>query len=230
MLLMLSVLTSGCPAEPLVPGEIPSPAIGQMIQIEGFEIDATEVTRGQYNEFLASFPELSRDGDCVWNEQYEPECTWDALERDDLPVTCIDWCDARDFCAWAGKRLCDGDRGNPGADEWYLACSGAENWNYPYGRDYSAFSCNGWDAGLGRAAPVAQFPGCIGSYDGLFDMSGNVLEWTGACGPGSGDAVICTLRGGSFMNNEDVMRCDADYGNDTSRDLANTLIGFRCCR
>lgn len=231
--LALGVLGLGlaaCPAEPLIPGEIPSEAIGLMVRVEEFEIDATEVTRDQYREFLLSQPALSRDQDCDWNLTYDPACLWMEEERGDLPATCLNWCHARDYCEWAGKRLCEGDFNRPDEDEWYRACIGPEGLAYPYADSYSAYSCNGYDAGLNRAAPVGQFPGCVGGYAELYDMSGNVFEWTAACGPGFGPKVYCRLRGGAYRSDPDVLRCDANLGKETNRDMANPMIGFRCCR
>ena len=68
----------------------------------------------------------------------------------DAPVTCIDWCDAHAYCAWAGKRLCGSIGGGPnipssvsiaGADQWYRACSHAGDHKFPYGDTYASGTC-----------------------------------------------------------------------------------------
>ncbi len=221
-LLLLLLSLCACPPAPKDP-------VGRMVRIGDFEIDATEVTRAQYAEFLQAEVPLPEDAECAWNSSREPSCEWTTGLFYDLPANCINWCSARDYCAWAGKRLCSGDMNNPQNDEWYIACSDHGTKKYPYGNEYRAEYCNGYDFGtLGPEAP-AHLSDCEGGVSGLYDMSGNLIEWTGVC-RGDGKQAFCVLRGGSFSNDAEVLACDYDFGRDNLRDISNELIGFRCCR
>jgi formylglycine-generating enzyme len=222
-------------------------------------MDRTEVTNEQYAAFLASTPSsASQDSACSWNTTFEPDTStacaasesakYDPLARPKVPVGCIDWCDAKRYCAWAGKRLCGaiGGGSNPpgsfadaSASQWFRACSKSGTQKFPYGNTYNANYCNGADVAGYHPAPVASLPNCTGGYSGLFDMSGNVAEWEDSCSANSGASDNCLIRGGS-IDDIDVLTpsllCHSSTPDDASpspatakRNAKNELIGIRCC-
>ena len=224
-----------------------------------FWIDETEVTRGQYREFLEGLGDnLPEQADyCGWNVSLVPTCAgWgtagaggagggagagaEAGSNDDdanLPVTCVDWCDARAFCAWAGKRLCN-ESYIPGNDpdrcEWYAVCTsgGDTDYRYPYGSVYERSACRGADLPV-AICPTQCWPYPVGDLtwcktpSGVFDMSGNVAEWVNACNGDDGVIDECRVRGGSYTSDEYDLLCDAEY--ERYRDDASADLGFRCC-
>lgn len=208
-----------------------------------YRIDTTEVTNAQYAAFVAANVDpAGQIADCAWNTSFGPDTTTpnrscdgtrtDPVQRPDYPVVCVDWCDARAYCEWAGKRLCLGVGGKPTdgqpSGEWTGACS-AGQYSYPYGDTYDPAACNGWDYGAHKLLPVASLPGCEGGLPGLHDMSGNVEEWAGSC-KGSGANAQCNASGGNYMTtNPDFLKC---FGGGTStppRSSYTSQLGFRCC-
>jgi predicted nucleic acid-binding Zn-ribbon protein len=119
-------------------------------------------------------------------------------------------------CAAAGKRLCT-------YTEWNAACEGLAGNRYPYGPVYDDWACNGADRREGRALETATLATCEGGYDGIFDMSGNLWEWTNVCSGG-----LCHASGGSYY---DIfgsrLHCESVTDRDPSTAVLN--IGFRCC-
>ncbi len=229
----------GCKGPALV--RVPAPSGGA-----DFYIDATEVTRAQYAEFLAANtdPRAFRQiPECTWNDSFQPDQSAFVDQPSSHPVTAIDWCDAYAYCQWAGKVLCgdlDGgthanftDPSTKDTDRWLIACTHSDDGlhNYPYGNQYSAAACNGKDKGIDGSVPVGTSPGCEGGFPGIFDMSGNVGEWENTCqaapdgGPHNLDT--CALRGGSFVHTPDEMRCTDGYMN--PREQVFFDVGFRCC-
>jgi formylglycine-generating enzyme required for sulfatase activity len=138
------------------------------------------------------------------------------------PVTMVPYCGAVLYCAAHGETLC------PAAD-WIEACRGAKGTLYPYGQDFNANECNVSGAAPG---PVPWDGGsCEGAYPGVFDLVGNVAEWTVNCAM-SGDSVSCAVLGGSYETGR-MATCP----NPTlslkryyeSIEKTDPAIGFRCC-
>lgn len=211
-------------------------------------VDSTEVTQAQYQQFLTARNGKTdgQDPECAWNVVHSPSlmCTFDPVNMGSFPVNGIDWCDAKAFCKWAGKRLCGGGNGGLIAtytisdlqmsevSEWTAICSHNGERAYPYGTSLQPEACNGGEhSGTPRAVvAVGTTPGCEGGYPGIFDLAGNVHEWEDACYPISGTgtrADKCWIRGGSYHDLDNS--CTSAW--ELSRDYVDYLcdIGFRCC-
>jgi formylglycine-generating enzyme required for sulfatase activity len=217
------------------------------VQVDDFCIDSTEVTSAQYERFVTA-----KAGDtsgqvagCTENTSYVPSGSWPVATNElNQPVTFVDWCDATAYCRWAGKRLCGSIGGGPNpfdafADElrsqWYRVCSSGGRNAYPYGSTFVAGACNGSADQCSATcafSDVGSYTGCQGSgaYAGVFDLSGNAMEWEDSCTVGAdGGLDVCRLRGGSiYALGEAGMACDDDSSD--TRLYTAVGIGFRCCR
>jgi formylglycine-generating enzyme required for sulfatase activity len=202
-------------------------------------IDAYEVSRGEYNGFVAANPVLSGlPASCASNTVYAPAANWPpGTPTDGRPVTNVDWCDAYAYCVYSGKHLCGriaGGTNDPTAfadasqSEWFNACSAQSVYDYPYGDTFVAGYCQGAPlAGCPvrvRPAPPAPTPSCLGGVTGLYEMSGNAAEWEDSCNASDG----CRIRGGSCGSDATGLRCDDDTF--LPRLTTNRAdVGFRCC-
>jgi hypothetical protein len=211
-----------------------------MVNVGGYCIDATEVTNGQYQEFLSQGSGTTQHGVCSWNTSFAPKCTT-LNSSTNAPVTCVNYCDAYAFCTWAGKRLCGliGGGGNTtdlGAlndatkDQWFNACSRGGLRAYPYGDTYMTV-CNDAAHAASKPIDVGTSTGCVGGYDGIFDMSGNAVEWEDACSGSAGQADTCIIRSGAWDddNTGGNLTCASTSNALQTRNQADTTTGFRCC-
>ncbi len=214
-----------------------------------FCIDRTEVTAGQYAAFLASDPSLAdQPAVCAFDLDYTPTTVanrWPVVAGiENLPIGAIDWCDARAYCAWAGKRLCGkigggpvsgATRGDPTQSEWTFACTmgGAYGINgYPYGPSYVAGNCvdKVYPGTNGGSQPidVGTAAQCEGGFPGLFDMSGNITEWEDSCDATTGGSDTCAYRGGEYGHVMDGTSCNIQEIFLRS-DVNQPSGGIRCC-
>ncbi|MCA1618574.1 MAG: SUMF1/EgtB/PvdO family nonheme iron enzyme [Acidobacteria bacterium] len=136
------------------------------VTVGPFAIDRTEVTNGEYADFVRE------------TGHAPPPGVWDGARpkpgEERMPITNVTYEDARAFAAWRSKR--DGVTYRlPTEEEWeYAARAGDSERAYPWGSEWVAGYAN---LGATTAAQVGSFPSGR-TPQGLEDMLGNVWEWT----------------------------------------------------
>jgi formylglycine-generating enzyme len=139
----------------------------EKIWLSTFFLDTYEVTNQQWRACVAA-------GTC--RKHAGPAYKGFSAPRQ--PIMGISWFDARDFCAWQGKRL-------PTEAEWEKAARGPGGAEHSWGDERATCKraiveergekgCGLGEPPKGATAPVGSRP--AGAY-GLFDMAGNSWEW-----------------------------------------------------
>ncbi len=128
-----------------------------------YYIDLYEVTNAKYKRFVEATGHRLPDH-WVKNGNEIPE------GMEEHPVVFVSWQDASDYCAWEGKRL-------PTEYEWEKAARGTDGRVFPWGNEFDKNKANTPQYGLGKAMKVGSFEDGRSPY-GLYDMAGNVFEWT----------------------------------------------------
>jgi formylglycine-generating enzyme required for sulfatase activity len=216
--------------------------------VDGFSIGKYEVTVGQWRRFISESGYRTdaekdtnekgcysiKDGKVGWHDgRY-----WDEVgftQTDKQPVACVSHNDVGEFLRWL-KRKSGRDYRLPTEAEWeYAARSGGKKEKYAGGNDIDAVAWYSKNSG-GSTHPVGgKKPNGLG----LYDMSGNVWEWTGdwygkdyyansprqnPAGPSSGSYRV--LRGGGWSRTPALVR--AAYRLNGGRPWARySDMGFR---
>jgi formylglycine-generating enzyme required for sulfatase activity len=183
----------------------PEERVGGAGHVAAFSIDVNEVTNGQYAAFVDATgyvtvaeqpgPDGAPLGAAVFDRaqarwRIDPAANWrhpDGAEssiegRERYPVVAVAYADAEAYAHWAGRRL-------PTENEWEFAARGGEPASAD--RRAEAFDAQGrprantWQGvfpfrdsgedGFAGLAPVGCFQPNV---RGLYDMTGNVWEWT----------------------------------------------------
>jgi formylglycine-generating enzyme required for sulfatase activity len=225
--------------------EAPADAPRRRVQLAAFRIDRHEVTNRQFAEFVRATSYVTtaeregaawiyRAGDPDWS--YVRGADWkhplgpgsDTQRASDHPVVLVSWYDANAYAGWAGKRL-------PAEAEWEVAARGGVPPHFAPRRGNAApVGANVWQGrwpqrntladGFFYTAPVGSFaPNRIG----LYDMIGNVWEWT--VDSYDSQQTLRVARGGSWF-------CSANYCSayregfrgKSPPDHAFNNVGFRC--
>lgn len=224
------------------PAQCPPVMFGpQLVAVDGYCMDVTEVTEGQYRAWLDTDPPTSGQPPfCSQNIAFWDLAIDEPPRGSKLPVVRVDWCDALAFCVAAGKRLCGGVRGklldyvvsgpiDSLESEWHLACTNQGTTTFPYGDVYEAQRCNGMEAPGDMIVPVGELAGCRTRL-AIFDLSGNVYEWEDACEAMTGATDRCQRRGGSYKSAQVNMPCEGNDSTDYTRlDATGETTGIRCC-
>ena len=183
----------------------------QQVFLPDYYIDKYLVTNRQFYEFVLA-------------SGYKPQGNWErhfSPATADLPVRGISWDDCNSYARWAGKRL-------PTEAEWEKAIRGSDGRTYPWGEEWSA-----------SILPRGEF-----NYDvviavdaaspyGLLSTVGVLWQWTSssyAPYPYDPEATgsYKVLRGGSFSNGRNVVRCANRYSE--AANVALNTFGFRCAK
>jgi len=177
------------------------------IDLPAFNVDSTEVTVWQYQEFLNAVGDDTRydhPDQRVGKRHTNPN--WEAYAKaafagaefegvrlsPNFPAVYLDWFDACAFAKWQNRRL-------PTEMEWEKAGRGTDGRRYPWGDESKAGAANLYSGAQPAAgwAQVGQYAGDCSAY-GVHDLAGNVSEWT-ASDDGNGSPVV---RGGNFMSED----------------------------
>ncbi|MBX9745562.1 MAG: formylglycine-generating enzyme family protein, partial [Hyphomonadaceae bacterium] len=191
--------------------------------VGAFEIDAHEVTNAQFAAFVAATNYITLaeragedgrplgaavfdrgngqwriDGGANWRH---PEGAQSSIEgKEDYPVVAVAYEDAGAYARWAGRRL-------PTENEWEWAARGPAPASADVMAEVTAEGqpiANTWQGffpvqdsgedGYAGLAPVGCFQPNV---NGLYDMIGNVWEWTST--PFDGARVQDVARGGEVQ-------------------------------
>jgi formylglycine-generating enzyme required for sulfatase activity len=175
--------------------------------VNSFFIDRNEVTQAEFERVMGSNPSKSKG--------------------DNLPVDSVTWDEAKAYCQKLGKRL-------PTEWEWEYAAMGGRLALYPWGNEVESGKANfcdlncefGWKAdqfndGYKMSSPIGTYP--PNDY-GLYDMAGNVWEWTSSNSADSDEKKV--IRGGSWDHAPGAMRSALRY--ERASGIRYQDNGFRC--
>jgi formylglycine-generating enzyme required for sulfatase activity len=192
------------------------------IRLPSFEILRTEVTAGWYRDVMKKYGRTP-------------------AKADDWPVRGVDWFDAQTACERLGGRL-------PSEAEWEAATRAGTTTAWSFGDQEGATGRYAWYSGNADNRPHAV--ALLGaSPGGLYDVHGNVWEWTASCHDSGGytfpsgvdttktDPTLLTsvrddcaraLRGGAFWDVPRYLR--SAFRNRDEPTFRLEDIGFRCVR
>ena len=207
-----------------------------------FAVGKFEVTRGQYAAFVKETSHRGDDG-CRYFSGREwktdPSHSWREpgfAQTGDHPVVCVNWDDAKAYLSWLSVKTGETYRLITEA-EWEYAARAGTTTRYHFGDSISSDNAN-FNRNIGGTVPVGSYaPNAFG----LYDMHGNVIEWTEDCwhanyegAPSGGSAWVdydCErrmLRGGSWTFGSRGQR--SAYRGDIVQESRAYLIGFRAVR
>jgi formylglycine-generating enzyme required for sulfatase activity len=202
------------------------------VTLSSYKIDQHEITYAQYDSCVQSGKCTKAhydDNSClVWNGQRFQKTIVPLGYRDpSYPVVCVSWHQAQTFCRSKGMKL-------PTEAQWEYAARAGERNRYSWGNA----------APTNERCPMANNgPESIGSYQpnkwGLYDMTGNVWEWTidfyekgyysisetqNPTGPGAG--LYRVIRGGGWYSGAPQLKISNRHW--FSPDFSEASLGFRC--
>ena len=131
------------------------------------------------------------------------------------PLLRLTWKEACAQCEKVGKKLCT-------PEQWEAAYYGTKKLRYPYGpvskvsgRDY----CNTYGSKDSSAVPSGLYENCVNDL-GIYDMGGNVYEWS------SRNENEVFMADQSYL----LTSIDATLYNVEGPDHRHEFLGIRCCK
>lgn len=196
---------------PAAPPQIPRP----------FALTRTEITFDQWQACVADQACRGGQDDHGWG-------------RGARPVINVTWDDASAYAGWLGAKLGRACR-LPTEVEWEHAARAGTRTGFWWGDTPGRGRANCRDC-LGDKPPYGTRP--VASFAanpwGLFDMNGNVWEWTATCAdPASGQGAPSqcrdrTIKGGSWYYYSKMSRAESRASNDSRQWSYNIGVRILC--
>lgn len=132
------------------------------VYLSAFWIDQVEVSNGMYQTCVQA-------GGCT-EPVLSENIYYGQWAYRNLPVVYVNWFQAVEYCAWAGRRL-------PTEAEWEKAAKGTDDLTYPWGDEPPTPRLANYVGSLiGEPVSVYRYPAGASPY-GALNMAGNVREW-----------------------------------------------------
>ena len=212
------------------------------VMLSAYWMDQLEVTNAMYQLCV-------NDGVCTPPQSLRSQRRDDYFgdpEFNDYPVVYVTWGQANAYCDWANRRL-------PTEAEWERAARGDDLRTFPWGEDKPDERFVNFNMLVTDTSRVGSYPLGASPF-GVFDMAGNVAEWTNdfyrgnfytasdsinPTGPSEGSNFFRVVRGGSLGDAEvnirvskrsSVLGSDLRAEKDSNEYLGDfsPRIGFRC--
>ncbi len=186
------------------------------------------VTVGEYGEFVrqtgygASDSPLGPIDSARLGEHTMSRALLDSNHLADHPMTWVTITDAQHYADWLGAKQGLPLR-LPTSDEWEAVARHPDDRAFPWGEYPDSRLCNAIDSGHGGTSAVMTYPDGVNGV-GLFDLAGNVWEWTSTVAPDSG---WHHMRGGCYLDWGWDLRLANVLEAHPARPMATT--GFRLC-
>ncbi|CAB5126110.1 hypothetical protein D3OALGB2SA_3299 [Olavius algarvensis associated proteobacterium Delta 3] len=214
----------------------------QTIFLDSYYIDKHLVTNGQFQKFVdatkhvtdaekegAGMVRIGRRWKKVDGANWRLPDRLTAMDgREDHPVSQVTYNDAFAYCRWVKKDL-------PTEAQWEKAARGPKGNEYPWGNQEPNDTMANFDNLIGTTSPVTGYEKGQSQF-GLFDMAGNVYQWTrdwygtgerpskNPMGPTEGKEKV--IKGGSFIEGVESLRSANRDRYETN--YSSFLFGFRC--
>ncbi|WP_431477167.1 SUMF1/EgtB/PvdO family nonheme iron enzyme [Massilia eburnea] len=207
---------------------------------QSFALGRYPVTVGEWRAFVSA---------TGWQSKLDVDWQQPGFAQDDRhPAVCVSWHDAHLYLQWLSEKTGQ-DYCLPSEAEWEYACRAGSHTAFSFGDEITPehanydghFTYNDGPKGICHGGTTR-----VGSYQpnpwGLFDMHGNVWEWTqdtvhdnylgapidGSAWEQGGDKARRILRGGAWLYQPRYLR--SALRNGYSALLANDVVGFRVAR
>ncbi len=205
------------------------------VTVSPFSIDKTEVAFGQYDSCVLAgkcTPAHYDDGACViWtNDGFKNVRVPQGFRDRMFPVVCVTWFQAQQYCMYKGRRL-------PTEAQWEYAALAGRTATYAWGDSPPGPSL--------CTQPQLKHPEKAGTYApnpwGLYDMTGNVWEWTAdhyspdyygvspdKDPPGADVGQYRSIRGGGWYSDSRQLAIKNRHWFEPN--FGEVSIGFRCVK
>ena len=212
-------------------GELRSGLLGHLPAPDPELFRTVELADGRVVPLWCDIPGASLRVGCVpvTNRQYasfdpgKPVREWEGVSEAELashPRVVVTWYEAVTFCRWLAARAgLEGARLAAG-EEWEHACRAGTQTAYWSGDGEEDLDRVGW-YGRNSGGRTHRVGGKPANPWGLYDVHGNVWEWTSDVSGGDGRV----LRGGAYWSAADLAR--SAFRNDWRPGLRNHGSGFR---